>query len=87
MNLPKDVRRMSLGARGKEILRLRRAILLWAKATDNARCHEEDDRLARVVGLRGRGKITLDSCKFLRNCRNYVRIQVSCGKMTKGETS
>jgi len=83
----KPVKEMSLGERGKEINKLREAIVRWAKTyikNGDKRCHEEDEKLANEVGMTlyaGRNKGIVSAKKFESHCSKYIKRECNAGRL------
>ncbi|MBI4136392.1 MAG: hypothetical protein HY481_02505 [Candidatus Vogelbacteria bacterium] len=81
---PKPVSEMTLGERGREIVRLRREITHWAEQYGNARCHEVDERLANVIGLSlypSRQRRPVKISEFNRCCKDYQQRELRAGRL------
>jgi hypothetical protein len=67
-----DVALMSLGERGREVMRLRSAVRKRRDAIDNAKCWILDEALYSCLPeSKAQGRITLPRCEFLKNCERY----------------
>lgn len=76
--LDKDIKKMSFGERGRELMRLRRLIRTHKAKKNNARCWHNDEQLyARALpeGSAHAGKMILPETTLLRNCTRYIRGQ------------
>ena len=80
----KGIKELSFAQRGQEIERYRRAILRWARLKDNQKCHEEDDRLARTVGIKHVERSTITSTQMFRKCKKFINGQCRTGRI-KGD--
>ncbi len=70
--LDTDVKSMSHGERGAEIMRLRRLVRTVLTSQNNNACWINEVKLAAAVGCCP-GVVNLNEKEFLRNCRLYHR--------------
>lgn len=78
MKLDKDIEKMSLAARGQELMRVRKLIRTHKKKKDNARCWHTDLQLYSATlpeGSRGAGEMSLPLPLLIQNCKKYIRGQ------------
>ena len=78
MKLDKDIKRMSHGKRGQELMRLRRLLRTHKAKENNARCWLNDRNLydkALPEKSEGAGRMNLPEKVLLSNCRKYIRGQ------------
>ncbi|MDP3954661.1 MAG: hypothetical protein Q8Q06_04620 [bacterium] len=83
----KPIKEMSLGERGKEIKKLRQSIIRWAEIylkNGDERCHEEDEKLASLVGLslyKGRSSGIRSARIFNSHCDKYINRECNAGRL------
>jgi hypothetical protein len=88
-NLDRDVKKMSFGARGRELMRLRRLIRTHKNKRGNARCwHADLELYARTLpeNVRNSGQMDLPKDVLLRNCSRYIdrqQCQLKCHSRRK----
>ena len=72
MNLDPDVKKMTIGQRGEEIMRLRHTIRARRDAKNNQKCWILDLELYSLLPeFKKAGTIDLPRDEFLNNCRKY----------------
>ena len=78
MKLDTDIKKMSFGERGEELMRMRKLIRSHKRKRNNARCWHNDEQLyARILpeGSKHAGRMTLPEDVLLGNCRRYIHGQ------------
>ena len=87
MNQDADVKAMTPGELRQEVMRLRRGIVRWVTRYDNQRCHEEDKRLAALVGMVFRCSNHRKASDFLGDCRQFALRECRAGRLVNDLTN